>query len=287
MDYNFDSTSTQNKTETSIDKIWFSCTGSSYACVTQQDNTYNLWQENPFLLQSLYNPSRQRHMKRSAYIVGIIGMNVFVNYFGAVPLKCGVYYIAKEYKGTPNYETCALLGIPKHFIADLIHVESNIVNSLRTDPNLSHIPGIEKLSAKHISEVLSRFAKNLYLYSSSTDLILFNIEPMGTSGKLKRCYPVARLTIPGGTMDDIDNHSFEMCGLREFKEETGIDISFCHREISRHKVKRFNKKKRWFGNDFGPPPGLGFTARQNPLYEPREETQPNAISMYFLVKISQ
>ena len=37
---------------------------------------------------------------------------------------------------------------------------------------------------------------------------------------------------------DKDENDFEKCGLREFREETGIDISNCHDTLSREKLKK-------------------------------------------------
>jgi 8-oxo-dGTP pyrophosphatase MutT (NUDIX family) len=39
-------------------------------------------------------------------------------------------------------------------------------------------------------------------------------------------------------MEEKDFLDFEKCALREFKEETGLDISSCHEKLSREKFKR-------------------------------------------------
>jgi len=259
-------------------------TGSDLKHIIETIPSYELWRANPFLLQTLQPDLVQqneanKYPKRSAYIIAIISKDAFIS-LGAHLLSSGVYYIPKDYKGTPENETSALLGVSRNFFSDLIKGDnSTLIINLRKENVLAHIPGIEKLTCFYVSDILDKFSRFLSTCEHN-EIIMINIEPMG-SGRLKRCYPEARLTIPGGTMDDIDNHSFEMCGLREFREETGIDIRLCHREITRHKVKKYNKKKKWFKHVERtlPPPGLG--------YDKKVKDQLHSISMYFLVRIQQ
>ena len=236
---------------------------------------YNLWNTNPFLLETLKTFDQPRKIKKGSYIIAIISKSSFVG-MGAELLNNGIFFIPKEYKGTSHFETHALLGIPKHLVSDLIKEDSTLLDSIRSESKLNYVPGLNMLSCARISDPLSKFLRYLN-HCNDNDLLLFNIEPMGT-GRLKRCYPVPYITVPGGRMDDIDNHSFESCGLREFREETGFDISFCHKEITRQKIKKYNNKnKKWFIYT-EPPPGLGYPVIKKDL--------PYSINMYFLVKIN-
>ena len=104
---------------------------------------------------------------------------------------------------------------------------------------------------------------------------MFNIEPKG-EGYLEKSYPVPRITIPGGTMEDKDFLDFEKCALREFKEETGLDITSCHEKLSREKFKK----------------GFRFThftnyKKQLRTFYVRNKNDNNTkyISMYYLMRI--
>jgi 8-oxo-dGTP pyrophosphatase MutT (NUDIX family) len=94
---------------------------------------------------------------------------------------------------------------------------------------------------------------------------------------MERQYPVPRITIPGGTMEDKDFQDFERCALREFKEETGIDISMCHEKVSREKIKkgfRFNHFTKYKKNKL-----------KSFYHRNKYEFDTKYISMYYLVKI--
>jgi hypothetical protein len=175
-------------------------------------------------------------IKRGSYILAIISVENFVKK-GAQKLDCGIFWIKKEYNGTPTNETCALIGVKIKDIFNFLVDNSEFMNSIKNDPNLQYIQLIEKLTCKFVQNTISKFRHYLHDLSISEDLALFNIEPKG-DGKLERCYPIPRISIPGGKMEEGDLFDFEKCALREFKEETGIDISFCHRKLSREKIKR-------------------------------------------------
>ena len=105
-----------------------------------------------------------------------------------------------------------------------------------------------------MNEAIYRFRKLfkeiIYCFNPD-DLILFNIEPKGY-GKLYQKYPVPRLCIPGGTMENQDENSFIKCGFREFKEETGFNIEFAcniidEEKIMKYKTKSYNKFKQQCG----------------------------------------
>jgi 8-oxo-dGTP pyrophosphatase MutT (NUDIX family) len=77
-------------------------------------------------------------------------------------------------------------------------------------------------------------------------LLIFNIEPKA-EGRLQRIYPTAQITIPGGSMEPVDQQSFDRCARREFLEETGINLDdhsvLCTKEIKLKKIGRNNKLK--------------------------------------------
>ena len=53
-------------------------------------------------------------------------------------------------------------------------------------------------------------------------------------------------------MEDGDFFDFEKCALREFKEETGIDITFCHKKLSREKIKKGFRFNHFSNPSYGP-----------------------------------
>lgn len=177
---------------------------------------------------------KRNNLKKSAYILAIMTILKFLKY-GAIKLNCGIYMIKKDYDGTPTKETCALLGVPVKLINDFLTEESELLIHLKECPELQYIDSISEITTKHISKALIKFLPMFKDYNQ-TDLILLNIEPKGF-GRYERNYPTPRITIPGGKMEKNDSLNFESCGFREFKEETGLDITCCHEKISREKIK--------------------------------------------------
>jgi hypothetical protein len=173
-------------------------------------------------------------LKKSAYVVAIITPINFMKY-GAVKLDCGVYMIKKDYDGSPTKETCALLGVPVRLINDFIEEDSSTIDSLKSSSQLNYIDRIRSITSNFIYKPICKFLPHFHR-CEETDLVLLNIEPRGY-GRLEHRYPVPRFTIPGGTMEKGDMFNFESCGLREFKEETGLDITNCHEKISREKIQ--------------------------------------------------
>lgn len=213
-------------------------------------------------------------IKRSSYILALISIGDFIKK-GAILLDCGIYWIKKEYDGTPNNETCALIGIPIKSLSSLFIDESELIKNIREDKNLSYIDLIDKLTCRYIQNAICKFYKYIGSNTSDNELALFNIEPKG-EGPTEKTYPVPRITIPGGTMEEKDFLDFEKCALREFKEETGLDISSCHEKLSREKFKR----------------GFRFThftnyKKQLKTFYIRNKNDSNTkyISMYYLMRI--
>lgn len=216
---------------------------------------------------------KKSNCKRGAYVLAIISTLKFVKY-GAVKLTNGVYMIKKEYDGTPTKETCALLGVPVKMVTDFLIEDSELVINLKNSEELSYIDNINEITTKHISKALNKFLP-YFKECSATDLVLLNIEPRGF-GRYVRKYPTPRITIPGGRMESTDLFNFESCGFREFKEETGLDITCCHEKISRERIrssKRFTHLS-------------SFQRRLKVLpFKKQQELLTKFESMYYLVKI--
>ena len=213
-------------------------------------------------------------IKRSSYILALITINDFLKK-GATLLNCGIYWIKKEYDGSPNNETCALIGIPVKELSNFLLDESSYIKAIREDKQLDYVNLIDKLTCRYIQNVICKFYKYIGTNTEPDDLALFNIEPAGEN-ELQLLYPVPRITIPGGKMEEKDFQDFEKCALREFKEETGLDISLCHEKLSREKFKK----------------GFRFThftnhKKQLKTFYIRNKNNSNVryISMYYLMRI--
>lgn len=174
-------------------------------------------------------------LRQSAYIISIISERSFIQR-GAVPLNYGLYYIRKECRNTPDAETLALVGIPIIHIAQFFVEESELVRELRKSPQLQYIDNVAQLSVAENCNVLRKFVR-FFENCDSSMLLLLNIEPRG-EGRYKRLYPYPRFTIPGGTMESQDMNDFLQCALREFREETSLDVTDNYEIISQKKVVR-------------------------------------------------
>ncbi len=212
-------------------------------------------------------------IRKGSYIMAIMPVSSFMKQKGAMKLDCGIYFIKKDYDGTPTKETCALLGIPLLNVTDFLDENCAFVSSIRYDKELQYIKDIDNLSVKHIQKPISKF-KTFFKRELTEDLLLFNIEPKG-EGVYEDKYPAPRVTIPGGGMEDKDLSDFERCGIREFTEETGLDIANSYEKISKEKIKKGFKFTH-------------FSSNRNKLkmfviknkYENKK-----SISMYYLVRI--
>jgi hypothetical protein len=217
--------------------------------------------------------NQQYDIRKGSYIMAIMPISSFMKQHSAKKLDCGIYFIKKEYDGTPTKETCALIGVPLNMVMEFLDENGQFIKSIREDKELQYIEKIEKLTIKYVQTPISKF-KIFFRRESQHDLLLFNIEPKG-EGHLERSYPEPRISVPGGGMEDSDYYNFETCGLREFKEETGLDISNSYERISREKIKRgfkfthFSSSKKKFKM---------FLLKNKTDYS-------KSISMYYLVKI--
>lgn len=192
---------------------------------------------------------KENILRQSAYFISVIPVDTFVKH-GAKYIDWGVYYIHKEYNGSPTQETCALVGIPILHVDQFFTEQSELIDNLKKREEFQHIQGIDFISCAHTCETLQKF-KEYFDECDSSYLLLLNIEPKGY-GKISMKYPDPRFTIPGGTMEDIDCNDFEQCALREFIEETALPIQHNYVVIA---YKRFVKEvkkpsKRRFGVNF-------------------------------------
>ena len=179
---------------------------------------------------------RKNNIKKGSYILALISCQNFIKK-GAQLSPYGIYYIKKEYDGTPEKETCALIGIPINKISNLLLDDGEVINKIREDKEFEYIEFIDKLTCKFVQNIICKFLGFFNKNAKNDELLLFNIEPKG-NGKNEKQYPIPRITIPGGKMEDKDFDDFERCALREFKEETGLDISESHEKLSREKIKK-------------------------------------------------
>ena len=203
----------------------------------------------------IYNTNNvKQKVSKSAYMIALINKSTFLSYNANYCNDTDIYYIVKDYDGSFCHETCALIGIPIKYWTDLTIPDSEIVNRIRNCRDLNYIDCLHLLNISYVNEAIYRFRKIfkeiIYCFNPD-DLILFNIEPKGY-GKLYQKYPVPRLCIPGGTMENQDENSFIKCGFREFKEETGFNIEFAcniidEEKIMKYKTKSYNKFKQQCG----------------------------------------
>jgi len=213
------------------------------------------------------------NVRKGSYIMAIMPISSFMKQQGAMKLDCGIYFIKKDYDGTPTKETCALLGIPLINVTDFLDETCAFVSSIKHDKELQYIKDIVRLSVRYIQNPISKF-KMFFKREDTNDLLLFNIEPKG-EGIHELKYPEPRITIPGGGMEEKDLRDFEKCGIREFKEETGLDISDTYERISKEKIKRGFKFTHFSSN----------RNKVKMFLIKNKYDNKKSISMYYLVRI--
>lgn len=196
---------------------------------------------------------KKRH---SAYIIAITNQEFMLN-MGAIVLDpiMNIYYVKRHYDGTPTGESCGLIGVPRQYISDLFNTHSKLYGILRTSPILKYIYGIETLSPYNLSHLQTIISIYTSMQKQPTqpqpqpqpqsitdnDIFLFNIEPKGIN-ELANIYKTANICIPGGGIENNDDGDYCKCACREFKEETGIDIT-----LNKHKminIKTFIDRRR-------------------------------------------
>jgi 8-oxo-dGTP pyrophosphatase MutT (NUDIX family) len=213
------------------------------------------------------------NIRKGSYIMAIMPIESFMKQQGAMKLDCGIYFIKKEYDGTPTKETCALLGIPLINVTDFLDETCAFVSSIKHDKELRYIKDVQHLSVRYIQNPISKF-KMFFKREDTNELLLFNIEPKG-EGIHELKYPEPRITIPGGGMEEKDMRDFEKCGIREFQEETGLDISDTYERISKEKIKRGFKFTHFSSN----------RNKVKMFLIKNKYDNKKSISMYYLVRI--
>jgi hypothetical protein len=213
------------------------------------------------------------NVRKGSYIMAIMPISSFMKQQGAMKLDCGIYFIKKDYDGTPTKETCALLGIPLINVTDFLDETCAFVSSIKHDKELQYIKDIVRLSVRYIQNPISKF-KMFFKREDTNDLLLFNIEPKG-EGIHELKYPEPRVTIPGGGMEEKDLRDFEKCGIREFQEETGLYISDTYERISKEKIKKGFKFTHFSSN----------RNKVKMFLIKNKYDNKKSISMYYLVRI--
>ncbi len=165
-----------------------------------------------------------KNVKRSSYLISIMNKDILIK-FGAIKHSENILYKVYDYDELDTNQKCAIIGISRDYLTYIFDDSQNniLINFIKTCEDFKDITGISNIDKSGVERVLHNFISN-FNQVSSNDCIIFNIEPAG-KGKLKRIYPSAKLTIPGGSMETIDTYSFEECALREFREETHIEIT--------------------------------------------------------------
>ena len=117
------------------------------------------------------------NVRKGSYIMAIMPISSFMKQQGAMKLDCGIYFIKKDYDGTPTKETCALLGIPLINVTDFLDETCAFVSSIKHDKELQYIKDIVHLSVRYIQNPISKF-KMFFRREDTNDLLLFNIEKL-------------------------------------------------------------------------------------------------------------
>ena len=179
-----------------------------------------------FRALSFYRYNRPYYLKRNlrkcSYVLAVTEPTKFIERGAKTVIDNCLYVLKRAYDGSPTGETCAIIGVSKTHIEDLLDHNSAIYGKLRSLPDLRDVPGIETLSPYRM-EGLRLMLKYMPLVQDE-EIILFNIEPKGTDPKTQTNYPCANVCIPGGGLEPQDQQSYDNCGRREFWEETGFII---------------------------------------------------------------
>ena len=122
-----------------------------------------------------------------------------------------------------SYQHAGLIIIHHSQITRLLEYASlpqSLLYKLRNLPELKSIAGIESLDcSKYILSYLFDF-----LLFDHDHFIILNIEPKSLSPKTIHLYPHASITLPGGHVEEQDQGKFISCAIREFQEETKLQI---------------------------------------------------------------
>jgi len=170
-------------------------------------------------------------VRKNSYFLTIIDKNKFIELGAQSIINDNLYFIKKKYDGTITGETCAVLGISINYIIDIYETIKIIKNS----KELNYIEDINKITFSCSNIFVIEYFKDIIMNQSLDKLLIFNIEPKGQNVTQLKFYPNPIITIPGGNMEINDKNSFENCALREFMEETGINIKNKYKIIGIHR----------------------------------------------------
>ena len=199
---------------------------------------------NSSISKEFKNFKPKRKIRKCAYILAILSLDFFKE-FGAVPLEedPNIYIANRTYTNDSSNETCAVIGINKHYVRYLFDDNSILYQKLRASNQTKNIYGIESLRSYRL-EPVKHLLKFLY-FVPEKDIIVFNLEPKGKDDKVK-IYPTANICVPGGGMETSDNNCYELCGRREFQEETKINIPKFIKYIVRQKFNFQDRQAMYF-----------------------------------------
>lgn len=186
------------------------------------ENEINIMNNNKHLQMPIPSYILDNWKDKKSYIIPIISQESFL-YQGAEQIEdCYIQFLSD------NSESLATIGIPVKYYEDLIKKRSYILEKLKMHTKLQNIKKIERLKYGKLKTILRLFQKIFIesheLINLEKDLILFNIEPICQTTKENVLYPWPSFFPIGGNMEEIDNNNYKACAIREFKEETNINL---------------------------------------------------------------
>jgi hypothetical protein len=171
--------------------------------------------------------------KRSGYVLAMVDYEDIIRLKGESIIENGIYIIPRD--KTKETDALIVINIPILIsILDNAYVNNydNIYNNkceyikcMRKHPLLQFVNEVQTLYMKYVYTIY-RIVNMLKEEGWIDQYVVLNIEPKGT-GRLEKMYPAPVITIPGGTMENLDNNDYEVCAFREFFEETCINIEDC------------------------------------------------------------
>jgi len=198
---------------------------------------------------------RTNVIRQSAYFLSLCPLDVLQKYNPVKLDDANIWFVRHERPPVfpshqhCSYESVALLGIALDTIPLMYDEDNFLLTIIKSHPSFEDIQGIDSLT-NAAADVLRKFQNYFEDITDKSLLLLFNIEPRG-EGRYCKIYPSPRCTLPGGTMEEADSNDYEQCALREFMEETHIDIRNQYMIIATRKIcKDVGKPKRCFGSSY-------------------------------------
>jgi hypothetical protein len=167
------------------------------------------------------------HVKKCGYLLTIINREEFIEIGADFIENSSIFYIKRDYDGSSTGETEALIGVNYKDVKSFVENEEkcNFLNLIKNCYELNYVEDIENIDMSEIQKGILKYFSGILGNMQEDELIILNIEPRGRTQKQLKIYPHPCLSIPGGNMEKDDNLSFEKCAVREFIEETGININ--------------------------------------------------------------